>query len=30
VAEWLSSLPPQKSLDGDRREKLVKQVRAAL
>ena len=30
VAEWLSSLPPQKSLDVDRREKLVKQVRAAL
>lgn len=30
VAEWLSSLPPQKSLDADRREKLVKQVRAAL
>jgi hypothetical protein len=30
VAEWLSSLPPQKSLDVDRREKLVTQVRAAL
>jgi hypothetical protein len=30
VAEWLSSLPPQKSLDADRREKLVTQVRAAL
>ena len=30
VAEWLSSLPPQKSIDTGRREKLVKQVRAAL
>jgi hypothetical protein len=30
VAEWLSSLPPQKSLDADRREKVVKQVRSAL
>ena len=30
VAEWLSSLPPQKSLDVDRREKLVNQVRAAI
>ena len=30
VAEWLSSLPPQKSLDAGRREKIVKQVRAAL
>ena len=30
VAEWLSSLPPQKSLDAGRRDKLVKQVRAAL
>ena len=30
VAEWLSSLPPQKSLDADRREKIVTQVRAAI
>jgi hypothetical protein len=30
VAEWLSSLPPQKSIDTGRRDKLVKQVRAAL
>ena len=30
VAEWLSSLPPQRSLDADRRERLVKQIRAAL
>jgi hypothetical protein len=30
VAEWLSSLPPQKSVDADRREKLVKQIRASL
>lgn len=30
VAEWLSSLPPQKSIDAGRRDKLVKQVRAAL
>lgn len=30
VAEWLSSLPPQKSLDGGRRDKIVKEVRAAL
>jgi hypothetical protein len=30
VAEWLSSLPPQKSLDSGRREKIVKQIRAAL
>ena len=30
VAAWLSSLPPQKSLDAGRRDKLVKQIRAAL
>jgi hypothetical protein len=30
VAEWLSSLPPQKSIDAGRRDRLVKQVRAAL
>jgi hypothetical protein len=30
VAEWLGSLPPQKSLDVGRRDNLVKQLRAAL
>lgn len=30
VAAWLSSLPPQKSLDATRRDKLVRQVRSAL
>lgn len=30
VAEWLQSLPPQKSLDAARRDSLVKQVRSAL
>lgn len=30
VAEWLSSLPPQKSLDSSRREQVVKEIRAAL
>jgi hypothetical protein len=30
VAEWLASLPPQKSLDAGRRDKVVKQIRAAL
>ena len=30
VAAWLSSLPPQRSLDAGRRDKLVKQIRAAL
>ncbi|MEO5704340.1 MAG: hypothetical protein ABIZ52_07960 [Candidatus Limnocylindrales bacterium] len=30
IAEWLNSLPPQKSLDASRRDKLVKQIRAAL
>jgi hypothetical protein len=30
VAEWLQSLPPQKSLDAARRDSVVKQVRSAL
>ena len=30
VAEWLTSLPPQKSLDIGRTERIVRQVRAAL
>jgi hypothetical protein len=30
IAEWLASLPPQKSFDAGRRDKLVKQIRAAL
>ena len=30
VAEWLSSLPPQKSLDKGRRDRIVKEIRAAL
>jgi hypothetical protein len=30
VAEWLQSLPPQRSLDASRRDRLVKQVRSAL
>lgn len=30
VAEWLSSLPPQKSLDSDRRDRIVKEIRTAL
>jgi hypothetical protein len=30
VADWLTSLPPQRSLDGPRRERIVKLVRAAL
>ena len=30
VAEWLSSLPPQKSLDGGRRDRVVKEIRSAL
>jgi hypothetical protein len=30
VAEWLTSLPPQRSLDGPRRDRVVKLVRAAL
>ena len=30
VAEWLTSLPPQKSLDASRRDKVVKEIRGAL
>ena len=30
VAEWLTSLPPQKSIDAGRRERLVREIRAAL
>lgn len=30
VAEWLSSLPPAKSLDSSRRDRIVKEIRAAL
>jgi hypothetical protein len=30
VAEWLTSLPPAKSLDAGRRDKIVKEIRAAL
>ena len=30
VAEWLSSLPPQKTLDASRRDRLVREIRAAL
>lgn len=30
VAEWLSSLPPQKSLDKGRHDRIVKEIRAAL
>ena len=30
VAEWLSSLPPQKSLDSGRRDRIVREIRAAL
>lgn len=30
VAEWLTSLPPQKSLDLDRRAKIVQEIRTAL
>jgi hypothetical protein len=30
VAEWLSSLPPQRSLDAGRRDHLVREIRAAL
>jgi hypothetical protein len=30
VAEWLTSLPPQKSLDGDRRARIVNEIRSAL
>ena len=30
VAEWLSSLPPAKSLDSGRRDRIVREIRAAL
>ena len=30
VAEWLTSLAPQRSLDGGRRERIIRQVRAAI
>ena len=30
VAEWLASLPPQKSLDKGRTDRLVKEIRSAL
>jgi len=30
VAEWLQALPPQRSLDGGRRDRIVRMVRAAL
>jgi len=30
VAEWLSSLPPQRSFDAGRRDRLVKEIRSAL
>jgi hypothetical protein len=30
VAEWLASLPPQKSLDAARRDRIVREIRAAL
>jgi len=30
VAEWLTTLPPAKSLDNDRRDRIVKEIRAAL
>ena len=30
VAEWLSSLPPQKTLDSGRRDRIVKELRSAL
>jgi hypothetical protein len=30
VAQWLTSLPPQRSLDGDRRARIVKEIRTAL
>jgi hypothetical protein len=30
VAAWLSSLPPQKTLDASRRDRLVREIRAAL
>jgi len=30
IAEWLSSLPPQKSFDAGRRDRLVREIRSAL
>jgi hypothetical protein len=30
VAEWLASLPPQRSLDKGRTDRIVRQIRAAL
>jgi hypothetical protein len=30
IAEWLTSLPPQRSIDSYRRDSIVKMVRAAL
>jgi hypothetical protein len=30
VAEWLGSLPPQKSLDKGRTDRIVREIRAAL
>jgi hypothetical protein len=30
LAEWLSSLPPQRSLDQGRRDRIVREVRSAL
>ena len=30
LVEWLASLPPQRSLDGHRRDRILKLVRAAL
>jgi len=30
VSEWLSSLPPQKTLDPSRRDRIVREIRAAL
>ncbi len=30
IAEWLATLPPQKSFDQGRRDRIVKEVRSAL
>jgi hypothetical protein len=30
VAEWLASLPPQKSFDQGRRDRIVREIRSAL
>jgi hypothetical protein len=30
VAEWLATLPVQRSIDAGRRERIVKEIRAAL